>query len=153
MPLKYACIFVLKKSRLLKVNIIELAIYVLSRALDRQLLNGRCHHHQNRRLCSRPHSHESLIFSYFCDSYFFKLRRVWFVELIKTLLRCLTTVRVRQCGSAHYTKIGDTGFFDGTLVQPIQRRRRGLWTNLALLNHWRLIVELVSILLLWDVPG
>ena len=38
--------------------------------LDRQLLNGRSHRHQNRRLCSRPHSNESVIFSNFWDSYF-----------------------------------------------------------------------------------
>ena len=42
----------------------------VSRVLDRQLLNGWCHCHKNRRLCSRPHSHESVIFSYFWDSYF-----------------------------------------------------------------------------------
>ena len=38
--------------------------------LDRQLLNGWSHCHQNRRLCSRPHSNESVIFSNFWDSYF-----------------------------------------------------------------------------------
>ena len=30
--------------------------------LDRQLINGWSHRHQNRRLCSRPHSNESVIF-------------------------------------------------------------------------------------------
>ena len=35
--------------------------------LDRQLLNGWSHRHQNRRLCSRPHSNESVIFSNFWD--------------------------------------------------------------------------------------
>ena len=43
----------------------------VSRVLDRQLLNGGCHGDQNWRLCSRPHSHESLTFSYFWDSDFF----------------------------------------------------------------------------------
>ena len=38
--------------------------------LDRQLLNGSSHRHKNRRLCSRPHSYESVIFSNFWDSYF-----------------------------------------------------------------------------------
>ena len=38
--------------------------------LDRQLLNGWSHRHQNRRLCSRPHSNESVIFLNFWDSYF-----------------------------------------------------------------------------------
>ena len=38
--------------------------------LDRQLLDGWSHRHQNRRLCSRPHSNESVIFSNFWDSYF-----------------------------------------------------------------------------------
>ena len=42
----------------------------VSRVLDRQLVNGWCHRHQNRSLCSRPHSHELVIFSYFWDSYF-----------------------------------------------------------------------------------
>ena len=37
--------------------------------------------YQNHRLCSRPHSHESLVFSYFWDSYFlsygeFKMREM-----------------------------------------------------------------------------
>ena len=32
--------------------------------------NGWCHRRQNRRLCSRPHSCESVIFSYFWHSYF-----------------------------------------------------------------------------------
>ena len=44
--------------------IIEEIMYIyVSRVLDRQLLNGWCHHHQNSRLCSRPHSHESVICS------------------------------------------------------------------------------------------
>ena len=36
-------------------------IYV-SHVLDRKLLERVMHCHQNRRLCSRPHSHESVIF-------------------------------------------------------------------------------------------
>ena len=51
------------------LNIIEVVMYVstvyVSRVLDRQLLNGWCPHHQNCKLCSRPHSHESLIFCIF----------------------------------------------------------------------------------------
>ena len=46
----------------------------LSRVLDRQLLNGWCHGHQNCRVCSRTCSHDLVIFSYlsyFLDSYFF----------------------------------------------------------------------------------
>ena len=54
------------------------SMYV-SRVLDRQILNGRCHGHENCRLCSRPHSHLWVIFSYFLDYYFlsygeFKMR-------------------------------------------------------------------------------
>ena len=49
----------------LRTSIIQLAMYHVSRVLDRQLLNRWCHRHENCRLCSRPHSHESLIFSYF----------------------------------------------------------------------------------------
>ena len=52
----------------------------VSRVLDRQLLNGWCHRHQNRRLCSHSHAHES-VFSYFWDSYFLSYGE--FVELIK----------------------------------------------------------------------
>ena len=52
-----------------------------TRVVDRQLLNGWYHRHENCRLCSRMHSHESLIFSYFLDSYFlsygeFKMREI-----------------------------------------------------------------------------
>ena len=42
----------------------------VSHVLDRQLINGCCHRQQNRRLCSRQHSHESVIFLGFI---FFKL--------------------------------------------------------------------------------
>ena len=38
----------------------------VSHVLDRNLLER----HQNRRLCSRPHSDESVIFLNFWDSYF-----------------------------------------------------------------------------------
>ena len=38
--------------------------------LDRQFLNGGCHRHKKRSLSSRPHCHESVMFSYFWDSYF-----------------------------------------------------------------------------------
>ena len=56
-----------------------LCIYV-SRVLDRQLLNGWCHDHENCRVCSRTRSHDSVIFFwYFLDYYFlsygeFKMR-------------------------------------------------------------------------------
>ena len=39
----------------------------LSHVVDRQLLNGRCHGHENCRVCSRTRSHERVIF---LDSYF-----------------------------------------------------------------------------------
>ena len=43
----------------------------VSHVLDRKLLERLMHRHQNRWLCSRPHSHESVIFfSNFWDSYF-----------------------------------------------------------------------------------
>ena len=53
----------------------------VSHVLDRQLLNGRCHGHENYRVCSRTRSHDSVIFSYFLDSYFssygeFKMREI-----------------------------------------------------------------------------
>ena len=43
----------------------------VSHVLDRQLLNGWCHGHENCRVCSRTRSHDSVIFSYFSDSFFF----------------------------------------------------------------------------------
>ena len=61
----------------------------LSRVLDRKLLNGWRHRHENCRLCSRPHSHESLMLSYFWDSYFLNYGE--FGELIMKL-------RVQLCG-------------------------------------------------------
>ena len=45
-------------------------MYCVSRVLDRQILNGRCHRHENCRVCSRTHSHDSVIFPYFLNSYF-----------------------------------------------------------------------------------
>ena len=56
-------------------------MYRVSCVLDRQLLNGLCHGHENCRLCLRPHSHDSVIFSYFWNSYFlsygeFKMREI-----------------------------------------------------------------------------
>ena len=42
----------------------------VSHVLDRKLLERLMYRHQNRRLCSRPYSHESVIFSNFWDSYF-----------------------------------------------------------------------------------
>ena len=51
-------------------------MYRVSRVLDRQLLNGCCRRRENCRLCSRPHSHESLIFFVFFGFIFFELRRV-----------------------------------------------------------------------------
>ena len=60
-------------------------------------------HNQNRRLCSRPHSHESVIFSYFWHSYFWTYGQ--FVEYMN--MHAAGCWR-KQCGSAHYTfKIGD----------------------------------------------
>ena len=48
----------------------DVCIY-LSRVLDRQLLNGLCHGHENCRVCSRTPSHDSVIFSYFRIHIFF----------------------------------------------------------------------------------
>ena len=54
--------------------------------LDRQLLNGWCHGHENCRLCLRPHSHERVIFfPYFLDSYVLSYGE--FGELIMKLSR------------------------------------------------------------------
>ena len=99
--------------------------------LDRQLLNGSSHRHQNRRLCSRPHSNESVIF---WDSYFSSYGE--FVEFSLTFTAAVSAVAVFQrvhytkirdagcirlqplrcepseCGSAHYTKIGTQVVFD-----------------------------------------
>ena len=105
--------------------------------LDRQLLNGWSHRHQNRRLCSRPHSNESVIFSNFWDSYFssygeFGEFSLWFTAAVSAVAQrslCLQRKRL----SLHYTKIGDAGCIRLHVNQPLQRRRRGLWTSLALL--------------------
>ena len=92
--------------------------------LDRQLLNGWSHRHQNRRLCSRPHSHESVIVSNFWDSYFssygefgeFSLRFTAAVSAVAqrslsgrsaVAQRSLCLQRKRLI--LHYTKIGDAG--------------------------------------------
>ena len=66
----------------MNLTIIEVAMHVcivyVSRVLDRQLLNGTsCRRHENCRLCSRTHSHDSEIVFVFLVSIFFKLRRVW----------------------------------------------------------------------------
>ena len=62
------------------LTIMQLAMYdssmYVSRVLDSQLLNGSCHRYENCRLCSRPHSHDSVIFFVFLEFIFFKLRRV-----------------------------------------------------------------------------
>ena len=43
--------------------------------------NGWCHRHQNRRLCSRPHSHKSVIFFVFLAFILFTLRPLcWIYE-------------------------------------------------------------------------
>ena len=81
--------------------------------LDRQLLNGWSHRHQNRRLCSHPHSNESVIFSNFWDSYFssygeFGEFSLWFTAAVSAVdQRSLCLQRKRL--SLHYTKIGDAG--------------------------------------------
>ena len=53
-----------KHRQITNLNIIELTMYVAGR-VETDSYNGRCHHHQNHRLCSRPHSHESVIFFVF----------------------------------------------------------------------------------------
>ena len=67
--------------------------------LDTQLLNGWCHGHENCRLCSRPHSHEWVIFSYFLDSYFFSYGK--FGELIMKLSRAALRplLAAHECGA------------------------------------------------------
>ena len=79
--------------------------------LGRQLLNGLSHRHQNCRLCSRPHSNESVIFSNFWDSYFSSYGE--FVEFSLTFTAAVSAVAVFQ--RVHYTKIGDAG---GVPLQP-----------------------------------
>ena len=51
------------------LNIIELTMYVAV-CVETDSYNGWCQRHQNHRLCSCPHSHELVIFSYFWNSYF-----------------------------------------------------------------------------------
>ena len=105
--------------------------------LDRQLLNGWSHRHQNRRLCSRPHSNESVIFFEFLGFIFFKLWRVGEFSLRFTAAvsavdqRSLCLQRKRLI--LHYAKIGDAGCIRLHVCSTLQRRRRGLWTSLALL--------------------
>ena len=48
--------------------------YLCGRVFDWQLLNGWCHRHQNRKLCSRQHYHESLIFFVFLGFILFTQR-------------------------------------------------------------------------------
>ena len=67
------------------LNIIEVIMYAgicmyVSRVLDRQLINCWCHGHQNRRLCSCPHSRESVIFFVFLGLILFKLRLVCWIH-------------------------------------------------------------------------
>ena len=77
----------------------------VSRVLDRQLLNGWCHCHENYRLWSRPHSHESVIFSSFWDSYFLSYGE--FVEFIMKLrVQTLRGARQRRAWSL---AIGQSG--------------------------------------------
>ena len=97
-------------SHIYHLNIIELAMYV-SRVLDRQLLNGLCHSHENCRLCSRPHSHESVISSYFWDSYFLSYGE--FIELInmhamKLRVQALRAARAEPCNwsEGRYNNVG-----------------------------------------------
>ena len=47
------------------------------RVCGNRLLNGWCHRQQNRRLCPRPHSHESVIFFVFLAFILFKLRSLF----------------------------------------------------------------------------
>ena len=50
--------------------------------------NGWCHRHQNRRLCSRPHSHELVIFFVFLAFIVFTLRQLcWIYEYACHTLR------------------------------------------------------------------
>ena len=64
-----------------------------------------------------------MIFSNFWDSHFLSYGAA-----------AVSAVAVgqRECGSAHYTKIGDAGGVRPHVcsIQPLQRRRRGLWTSL-----------------------
>ena len=57
------------------------------------------HRHENCRLCSRPHSHNSVIFSYFVDSYFFRLGRVCGInyETLRAALGPALAARAEPC--------------------------------------------------------
>ena len=72
--------------------------------LDRKLLNGWSHRHQNRRLCSSPHSNESVIF---WDSYFSSYGEFGEFSLRFTAAVSAVAVFTRKRLILHYTKIGD----------------------------------------------
>ena len=65
-----------------------------------------CVHHQNRRLSSHSYSHESVILSYFWDSYFLSYGDLLFLGL--TARVATAAVENRHRGSVHYITIGDS---------------------------------------------
>ena len=70
---------------------------------NRLLYNGWCHRHQNRRLCSRPHSHESVIFFIFLSFIVFTLRPLcWIYEhACNELMQLMVVVgRIGLCTNA-----------------------------------------------------
>ena len=82
-------------------------VYV-SHVLDMKLLERLMSRHQNRRLCSRLHSHESVIFSNFWYSYFSSYGE--FGEFSLRFTAPLSGRSVSNKAAHHITaKIGDAG--------------------------------------------
>ena len=87
------------------LTIIELTMWVCGN----QLLYGWCHRHQNRMLCSRPHSHESVSFSY-CG--------------IHTFYATTTLLNIWIC--MQWTDAADGGCGGGFDFAPMHATRRPL---------------------------
>ena len=73
----------------------------VSHVLDSQLLNGWTYGHENCRVCSRTISYDSVIFSYFSDSYFFSYGEFGDIRSIK--------LRVEVTASAGADNSGQRG--------------------------------------------
>ena len=66
-------------------------------------------HHQNRRLSSHSYSHESVIFSYFLDSYFLNYGEFAFFEFKCMRLRCCSRCKQSTAGQSIILREGTAG--------------------------------------------
>ena len=103
----------------------------VSGVLDRQLLNGCCHRHQNRRLCSSPHSHESVIFFVFLGFILFTQRPLFICRVHNHLtsaggdherrVRSLAIGREKRGTTQVMLGVSLQAWWDTTLVLLIHR--------------------------------